>query len=140
MSRQCQCGGLIATHQLTDSRDAWSCKSCGRYEAVKALKPAMPQLTAPAAEIALYSETGALIVPDLLAERDKLKALNIELVAALNHQIEATHALLEWAIEVSDEYLDGEPGTRAELVADMSRAREHAAQARAALAKNKETT
>lgn len=34
MSRQCACGGLIRTHELTDGRTAWTCKDCGRYEAM----------------------------------------------------------------------------------------------------------
>jgi hypothetical protein len=35
MSRQCQCGGVIRSHPLTENREAWSCKACGRYEAVQ---------------------------------------------------------------------------------------------------------
>lgn len=43
MSRQCQCGGVIRSHQLTENREAWSCKDCGRYEAVqREEKPANP--------------------------------------------------------------------------------------------------
>lgn len=32
--RQCQCGGIVRQHQLTGEREAWTCNSCGRYEAV----------------------------------------------------------------------------------------------------------
>lgn len=60
MSRQCQCGGIIASHSLTESRESWKCKSCGRSEVVE-VKPA-----------------------DLLAERDKLKAANAELAPWLS--------------------------------------------------------
>lgn len=31
----CQCGGNIRQHALTNSREAWTCGSCGRYEAVQ---------------------------------------------------------------------------------------------------------
>ena len=102
MSRQCQCGGLVTTHLLTQNREAWSCKSCGRYEAIDA--PPAAQLTAPAAEIAKHSETGARIAPDLLAERDRLKAANADLTAALasavarqgfsNHELMSARAVL----------------------------------------------
>lgn len=34
MSRQCQCGGVISTSQLAGNREAWKCKSCGRYDQV----------------------------------------------------------------------------------------------------------
>jgi hypothetical protein len=30
--RLCKCGGKISTLELTNSRDRWECKSCGRYE------------------------------------------------------------------------------------------------------------
>lgn len=32
--RICKCGGHIREHALTDNRVAWTCASCGRYEAV----------------------------------------------------------------------------------------------------------
>lgn len=32
--RQCQCGGTIRTHRLTNDREAWTCNACGRYEAM----------------------------------------------------------------------------------------------------------
>jgi hypothetical protein len=31
MPRQCTCGGLIRQHELTGSREAWTCGGCGRY-------------------------------------------------------------------------------------------------------------
>ena len=30
--RQCQCGGVIRKHALTENREAWTCRACGRYE------------------------------------------------------------------------------------------------------------
>ncbi len=30
--RVCQCGGIISQYDLTKGREAWKCKSCGRYE------------------------------------------------------------------------------------------------------------
>jgi hypothetical protein len=33
--RVCQCGGVIRQHQLTGEREAWTCNSCGRYEAIE---------------------------------------------------------------------------------------------------------
>jgi hypothetical protein len=33
--KQCKCGGVIIEHPLTKNREAWHCKSCGRYEIVK---------------------------------------------------------------------------------------------------------
>ena len=32
---QCRCGGIVRQHELTNSREAWSCKQCGRYEVVE---------------------------------------------------------------------------------------------------------
>ena len=32
--KQCKCGGLISEHELTKNREAWHCKSCGRYEII----------------------------------------------------------------------------------------------------------
>jgi hypothetical protein len=32
MPGQCQCGGKIRQHQLTNNREAWTCNECGRYE------------------------------------------------------------------------------------------------------------
>lgn len=29
--RQCQCGGLFRSHELTGYREAWLCNQCGRY-------------------------------------------------------------------------------------------------------------
>jgi hypothetical protein len=42
--KQCKCGGVITEHQLTKNREAWHCKSCGRYEIIKLtpLKPVKP--------------------------------------------------------------------------------------------------
>lgn len=39
--KQCKCGGVITEHQLTKNREAWHCKSCGRYEIIK-LTPLQP--------------------------------------------------------------------------------------------------
>lgn len=30
--RQCQCGALLQTYELTNSRDVWRCDDCGRRE------------------------------------------------------------------------------------------------------------
>ena len=30
--RLCQCGGQVKQGQLTEGRESWSCKVCGRYE------------------------------------------------------------------------------------------------------------
>lgn len=30
--RQCQCGGEIRVHNLSDNRQVWTCNSCGRRE------------------------------------------------------------------------------------------------------------
>ena len=35
MSRQCTCGGVLTSHELTGNREAWSCKQCGVYEAIQ---------------------------------------------------------------------------------------------------------
>jgi hypothetical protein len=34
MPRQCHCGGLIRQHELTGSREAWTCGACKRYEII----------------------------------------------------------------------------------------------------------
>lgn len=31
----CKCGGVIRQHELTNNREAWTCGSCGRYEAIE---------------------------------------------------------------------------------------------------------
>ena len=33
--RICKCGGVVGQHQLTNNREAWTCRSCGRYEVVE---------------------------------------------------------------------------------------------------------
>ena len=33
--RQCKCGGVIRQHQLTGNREAWTCNTCERYEAIQ---------------------------------------------------------------------------------------------------------
>ncbi len=33
--RQCACGGIIRQHELVNNREAWTCGSCGRYEAIE---------------------------------------------------------------------------------------------------------
>jgi len=30
--RVCKCGGIVGQHELTKGREAWTCRSCGRYE------------------------------------------------------------------------------------------------------------
>jgi hydroxymethylpyrimidine/phosphomethylpyrimidine kinase len=42
MSRQCLCGGVFTIHQLTGEREAWTCRQCGRYEAMRAPSLQMP--------------------------------------------------------------------------------------------------
>lgn len=37
--RICKCGGIVGQHQLTNNREAWTCRSCGRYENVELKKP-----------------------------------------------------------------------------------------------------
>jgi len=37
--RICKCGGVVSQHQLTNNREAWTCKSCGRYEIFEVNKP-----------------------------------------------------------------------------------------------------
>lgn len=29
---QCKCGGIVRQYALTNAREVWTCKSCGRYE------------------------------------------------------------------------------------------------------------
>ena len=36
--RICKCGGIVGQHQLTNNREAWSCRSCGRYEIFDVIK------------------------------------------------------------------------------------------------------
>lgn len=36
--RQCACGGVIRKHSLAESREAWTCHACGRYEVVERVK------------------------------------------------------------------------------------------------------
>lgn len=40
--RQCQCGGVLREHELTDGRTAYTCAQCGRYQALepRAIEPA----------------------------------------------------------------------------------------------------
>lgn len=40
--RICKCGGIVGQHQLTNNREAWTCRSCGRYEIVEVKKPDKP--------------------------------------------------------------------------------------------------
>ena len=37
--RVCKCGGIVGQHHLTNNREAWTCRSCGRYEIVELKKP-----------------------------------------------------------------------------------------------------
>jgi len=37
--RICPCGGVLTQHQLTNNREAWTCRSCGRYEVVEMKTP-----------------------------------------------------------------------------------------------------
>jgi len=39
LMRICKCGGIVGQHQLTNNREAWTCRSCGRYEIVEVKKP-----------------------------------------------------------------------------------------------------
>jgi hypothetical protein len=39
LMRICKCGGVVSQHQLTNNREAWTCKSCGRYEIFEVNKP-----------------------------------------------------------------------------------------------------
>jgi len=32
--RLCKCGGVVTQHELVREREAWTCRECGRYEAV----------------------------------------------------------------------------------------------------------
>lgn len=36
--RICKCGGIVEQHALTKGREAWTCRSCGRYEIFKVIK------------------------------------------------------------------------------------------------------
>ena len=36
--RLCKCGGMITQHQLSNDREAWTCRSCGRYEIIEQKK------------------------------------------------------------------------------------------------------
>jgi DNA-directed RNA polymerase subunit M/transcription elongation factor TFIIS len=36
--RLCKCGGMVAQHQLSNDREAWTCRSCGRYEIIEQKK------------------------------------------------------------------------------------------------------
>lgn len=65
----------------------------------------------------------------------RIQAAAPDLLEALINQMAATYALLEWVTEVSDEYLDGEPGIRAQLASDLETARKHANEARAVIGK-----
>ena len=42
LMRICKCGGIVGQHQLTNNREAWTCRSCGRYEIVEVKKPDKP--------------------------------------------------------------------------------------------------
>ena len=44
-----------------------------------------------------------------------------ELIKELRNSL---HAMCDWACEINDQYLDGEPGTRALYAADLQRARD----------------
>ena len=61
MSRQCQCGGLIAVGQLTYGRESWKCKSCGRYEVVAAPIEEGQEYVMPL-EIVMTNEAGEVVV------------------------------------------------------------------------------
>jgi hypothetical protein len=39
--RICPCGGLVTQHPLTNNREAWTCRSCGRYEIVEIKTPSI---------------------------------------------------------------------------------------------------
>jgi butyrate kinase len=43
LMRICKCGGVVGQHQLTNNREAWTCRSCGRYEIVEVKKPDKPE-------------------------------------------------------------------------------------------------
>ena len=45
MSMTCPCGGQVSITPLTQSREAWKCKACGRYEAVS--REAVPAISTP---------------------------------------------------------------------------------------------
>lgn len=65
MSRQCQCGGVIRQHQLTDGREVWTCNECERRtERRLSLHPArqggwMDTQTTPVAEVQLATDCEA---------------------------------------------------------------------------------
>lgn len=42
--RICPCGGLLTQHPLTNNREAWTCRSCGRYEIVEIKTPSINSL------------------------------------------------------------------------------------------------
>ena len=41
------CGGVLSAHQLTGDREAWSCRQCGRYEALQRSSLQLPHSTDP---------------------------------------------------------------------------------------------
>lgn len=47
MARNCQCGGVLRQHELTDNREAWSCPSCGRYQPMRRGQEEEPAPTPP---------------------------------------------------------------------------------------------
>jgi hypothetical protein len=47
MARNCQCGGVLRQHELTDNREAWACASCGRYQPIRRGPDAAPPTPEP---------------------------------------------------------------------------------------------
>lgn len=37
--RLCQCGGQVSAQDLTNNRERWTCKACGRCETLESNRP-----------------------------------------------------------------------------------------------------
>jgi hypothetical protein len=68
MPGQCQCGGKIRQHQLTNNREAWTCNECGRYEVFnnEANQPKGTKMTAH------DTENGSLLYWAVLKDSDEM--------------------------------------------------------------------